>query len=74
MTLTCTNCTESPPFEGFDTCLECSVAIALVEQPDYLEFARTKLAAHMPATWFTKLEREWARQLDALSHLARAVA
>lgn len=61
--LTCTNCHESPPFTGWDDCLACGVAVLLVEQPDYLAFAR-KTFAHKTA-WLAQLEAEWARQAGA---------
>ena len=68
--LTCTNCHEAPQFDGCETCLECTVAIALVEQPDYLEFAK-RTFAHEPV-WIARLEREWNRQASAFEACAVA--
>lgn len=70
----CKNCGQGEMFDGFDTCLECSVAIAIAEQPDYLDFARRTFTAPKYASWLEKLEAEYERQLGAISHLARAVA
>lgn len=68
---TCENCHEAPIFSGFDTCLECSVAIAIAEDPSYIEFARRE----WPGTeWLARLEREWARQMSALTECGAQVA
>lgn len=60
---TCTNCHEAPCFAGWNDCLACGVAVALVEQPDYLEFAK-RTYAHS-SEWLAKLEAEWNRQASA---------
>lgn len=61
---TCSNCHEAPLFTGFDTCLECSVAIAIAEDPSYIDLARKLYAG---TEWLRRLEREWARQMSALT-------
>lgn len=61
--VTCRNCGESPPFAGWDDCLQCGTACALIEDPGYLEMAK-RTFAHEPA-WLAKLEAEWNRQASA---------
>jgi hypothetical protein len=68
----CRNCGENPPFHGWDECLECGVAGMLIEQPEYLAFAR-RVFADEPK-WLVQLEAEWVRQASALPSFARAVA
>jgi hypothetical protein len=69
---TCRNCHEAPPFHGWDDCLECGVASALIEQPEYLEFAKRTFTDQ--PKWLAQLEAEWTRQAAALPTFARAVA
>jgi hypothetical protein len=63
--VTCRNCTNAECFEGWDDCLACGVAIALVEDPGYLEFARRLYKDD--SAWLAQLNREWARQSQALA-------
>lgn len=72
MSFTCSNCREAPLFDGFDTCLECSVAISLIEQPEYLEFAKRTYAHERE--WLAKLEAEWNRQASAFVACGAQVA
>lgn len=62
--MSCRNCNLAPPFKGWDECLPCGTAIALVEDPDYIELAR-RLYADDPVE-LARLEAEWARQSSAL--------
>jgi hypothetical protein len=61
----CSNCGEAEPFHGWDDCLACGVAICLVEDPDYINWARKCYAAD--SAWLAQLNREWARQSQALA-------
>jgi hypothetical protein len=45
--------------------LACGVAVALVEDPGYLEFARRLYKDD--SAWLAQLNREWARQSQALA-------
>ena len=69
---TCTNCQEAPCFAGWDNCLECGVAITLVEDPDYIAFARRTYAHERD--WLAKLEAEWNRQASAFVPCGAQVA
>jgi hypothetical protein len=61
----CANCGEAEPFHGWSDCLACGVAVALVEDPGYLEFARRLYKDD--SAWLAQLNREWARQSQALA-------
>jgi hypothetical protein len=61
----CRNCHEAEQFHGWDECLACGVAECLVEQPEYLDFARRVFADQ--SEWLAQLETEWARQSSALA-------
>jgi hypothetical protein len=65
VTHTCRNCQNAAPFEGWDDCLACGVACALVEDPDYINFARRLYKDD--SAWLAQLNREWARQSQALA-------
>jgi len=62
--MTCPTCQLEPIYEGFEHCLKCEVAGALVEDPDYINFARRVYAG---TEWLAGVEREWQRQASALS-------
>lgn len=62
---TCETCHQAPCFPGFDDCLKCAVATCLVEDPQYLDFARRTFAHD--AAWLAQFEAEWKRQADALA-------
>jgi hypothetical protein len=61
----CANCGEAEPFHGWDDCLACGVAVALVEDPGYLAFANRLYKDD--SAWLAQLNREWARQSQALA-------
>lgn len=63
--ITCRTCSLAPCFAGWDDCLACGVASTLIEDPDYINFAR-KLYADDSA-WLRELEAEWARQVGAFA-------
>jgi len=65
MTHLCTNCHNAPPFEGWDECCACGVAILLVEQPSYIDWAKVTYADK--PVWLRELSREWQRQSAALA-------
>jgi hypothetical protein len=68
--MNCRNCTNAECFSGWDECLACGVAIALVEDPDYINFARRLYKDD--SQWLAKLNNEWKRQASALSQVEAA--
>jgi hypothetical protein len=70
--VSCINCREAEAFHGWDDCLKCGVAVALVEDPDYINLARRLYADQRE--WLKQLEAEWARQASALLAAGNQVA
>jgi hypothetical protein len=68
--LVCDVCTLEPPFECFESCLKCSAA-AIVFYPNAWDGNRKW---YVGTPWLPVLDREIARQQDALATLAREVA
>lgn len=62
---TCQTCGLEPPFSGWDDCLKCGTACALVEDPDYLAFCNRVYASD--SKWLAALNAEWKRQSTALA-------
>jgi hypothetical protein len=65
MTHLCPTCDAAPLFPGFDDCLKCAVASLLVEQPDYIDFARKTY--RFDRAWLEQVEGEWTRQAGAIA-------
>lgn len=69
--VTCKNCGEAPPHDGFDECTACAVAITMDEDAGYIEVIRPHFS-HL-SSW-AKFEREWIRQASALIECGMMVA
>jgi hypothetical protein len=70
--MSCRTCGLAPAFHGWSECLACGVAECLVEQPEYLDFARRVFADQ--TEWLAQLEAEWTRQASALAATGQVAA
>ncbi len=67
----CLTCDDAPTFQGCETCLACTAAYYIHEDPEQLVSAR-RIFAGTP--WLLTLEREISRQLGATLPAGHQVA
>jgi hypothetical protein len=70
MELTCATCGNESPFECFEDCLKCSAAVIVLEPRAW----NSNRKFYVGAEWLPMLDREIARQSEALAFCARSVA